>query len=285
MNRRWQFGELQKFGLASYTRIVTVPFERVKSLLQVQDELVRTGRLSETYSGPIDCFQKIVQNEGLFGIWKGLTANLLQYFPRMASDFLLERTVNTVVHYLHFGRIRHGFFKWLFGTVTSGALVGSLSFAFVCPLDYCSFQLMIDTPDDDHPPKYNGIIDVLQQTTKKFGISGLYTGYYVSILGIVAYRTVYFTLYDILRRTYDPNRHSPTLLTAALMLISVTAGVASYPFESVRRRMIVTAGTSKEYKHALEVVRQTGTRPLFAGVHVHITRSLAASFANSLLVL
>lgn len=66
---------------AAVSKTAAAPIERVKLLIQNQDEMIRAGRLSEPYKGISDCFARTVKNEGLLALWRGNTANVIRYFP------------------------------------------------------------------------------------------------------------------------------------------------------------------------------------------------------------
>jgi hypothetical protein len=48
-------------GAAAVSKTATAPIERVKLLMQSQQEMLRTGRLTTPYTGIIDCFAKSVK--------------------------------------------------------------------------------------------------------------------------------------------------------------------------------------------------------------------------------
>ena len=48
-------------GAAAVSKTATAPIERVKLLMQSQQEMLRTGRLSTPYKGIADCFVKSVK--------------------------------------------------------------------------------------------------------------------------------------------------------------------------------------------------------------------------------
>ena len=54
------------------------PIERVKLLIQNQDEMIKQGRLSEPYKGIIDCFSRVSRDEGIGSLWRGNTANVIR---------------------------------------------------------------------------------------------------------------------------------------------------------------------------------------------------------------
>ena len=70
---------------AAVSKTAAAPIERVKLLIQNQDEMLRAGRLSEPYKGITDCFTRTVKDEGVLSLWRGNTANVLRYFPTQVT--------------------------------------------------------------------------------------------------------------------------------------------------------------------------------------------------------
>lgn len=66
---------------AVVSKTAVAPIERVKLLIQNQDEMLKTGRLSEPYKGIGECFSRTIKEEGFGSLWRGNTANVIRYFP------------------------------------------------------------------------------------------------------------------------------------------------------------------------------------------------------------
>ena len=66
---------------AAVSKTAAAPIERVKLLIQNQDEMIKSGRLSEPYKGIGDCFKRTIKDEGFGSLWRGNTANVIRYFP------------------------------------------------------------------------------------------------------------------------------------------------------------------------------------------------------------
>jgi solute carrier family 25 (mitochondrial adenine nucleotide translocator), member 4/5/6/31 len=66
---------------AAVSKTAAAPIERVKLLIQNQDEMIKAGRLSEPYKGIGDCFKRTMKDEGVVALWRGNTANVIRYFP------------------------------------------------------------------------------------------------------------------------------------------------------------------------------------------------------------
>lgn len=78
-------------GVAAVTsKTVAAPIERVKLMVQNQDEMLKSGRLKTPYKGVIDCSKRIVAEEGIIPFWRGNLANCLRYFPTQALNFAFK---------------------------------------------------------------------------------------------------------------------------------------------------------------------------------------------------
>jgi len=82
---------------AAVSKTAAAPIERVKLLIQNQDEMIKAGRLSEPYKGIGECFSRTIKDEGTMSLWRGNTANVIRYFPTQVS-FILD----TLLTYLGF---------------------------------------------------------------------------------------------------------------------------------------------------------------------------------------
>lgn len=67
---------------AAVSKTAVAPIERVKLLLQTQDanKKIQSGE-AKRYTGILDCFSRVMKEEGLVAFWRGNFANVLRYFP------------------------------------------------------------------------------------------------------------------------------------------------------------------------------------------------------------
>jgi len=70
---------------AAVSKTAAAPIERVKLLIQNQDEMIKAGRLSEPFKGISDCFGRTIKDEGVLALWRGNTANVIRYFPTQVN--------------------------------------------------------------------------------------------------------------------------------------------------------------------------------------------------------
>ena len=139
-----------------------------------------------------------------------------------------------------------GYWKWFAGNVASGGAAGAASLLFVYSLDYARTRLANDAKSakGGGARQFNGLVDVYKKTLASDGIGGLYRGFMPSVAGIVVYRGLYFGMYDSLKPVVLVGPLEGNFLASFLLGWSVTtgAGIASYPLDTVRRRMMMTSG-------------------------------------------
>ncbi|KAL6313543.1 hypothetical protein AAG906_005496 [Vitis piasezkii] len=236
---------------AAVSKSAAAPIERVKLLIQNQDEMIKVGRLSEPYKGITDCFARTIKDEGVISLWRGNTAN--NYFKRL----------------FNFKKDRDGYWKWFSGNLASGGAAGASSLLFVYSLFYARTRLANDAKaaKKGGERQFNGLIDVYKKTIKSDGIVGLYRGFNISCVGIIVYRGLYFGIF-----------------LASFMLgwgITIGIGLASYPIDTARRRMMMTSGEAVKYKSSFDafsqILKNEGARSLFKGVGANILRVVAGA--------
>merc|ERR1712002_1129715 len=130
--------------------------------------------------------------------------------------------------------------------------------------------------------QYNGLIDVYVKTLKSDGIQGLYRGFVISAVGIFIYRGMYFGLYDTIKPIVLGGKDASVTLSFLLgWAVTATAGLMSYPIDTVRRRMMMTSGGAVKYKGSLDcftqVVKNEGFMSLMKGAGANILRGVAGA--------
>lgn len=264
---------------AAVSKTAAAPIERVKLLIQNQDEMLKAGRLDRPYAGISDCFKRVIAEEGVGSLWRGNLANVLRYFPTQALNFAFKdsfKAIFAVPKTASYG-------KKFASNIAAGGLAGAASLTVVYSLDYARTRLANDNKaaKKGGERQFNGLIDVYRKTIKTDGVVGLYRGFNISVVGIIVYRGLYFGLYDSIKPMLGPLKDN---LLANFLLgwgITIGAGLASYPIDTVRRRMMMTSGEAVKYKssaHAFaEIVKKEGYKSLFKGAGANVLRAVAGA--------
>ena len=129
--------------------------------------------------------------------------------------------------------------------------------------------------------QFNGMIDVYVKTFKSDGIIGLYRGFVISCVGIFIYRGMYFGLYDSLKPILLGDNNSVILSFLLGWGVTITAGLMSYPIDTVRRRMMMTSGQAVKYKGsvdcAVHILKNEGFMSMMKGAGANILRGVAGA--------
>jgi len=263
---------------AVVSKTAAAPIERIKLLVQNQDEMLKQGTLDKPYGGVVDCFKRTIQSEGVGPLWRGNVANCLRYFPTQALNFAFKDKIKQQFKVSK----TDGFGTKLGKNVAAGGMAGAMSLMFVYSLDYARTRLASDTKSSKKggERQFNGLVDVYRKTLASDGIQGLYRGFCISCVGIVVYRGFYFGLYD----TISPLMGEDASFVFKFCLgyaVTVSAGLLSYPIDTIRRRMMMTSGAAVKYNGSLDctmqIVKGEGVTSLFKGAGANILRGMAGA--------
>jgi len=262
---------------AAVSKTVSAPIERVKLLLQNQGE---SASITKPYTGIVDVFKRVPQEQGFLSFWRGNTANVVRYFPTQALNFAFKDFYKKF-----FERPRsEGFLPCLLGNMASGGAAGATSLMVVYPLDFARTRLAVDTGKGAER-EFTGTVDCILKTSKSagWGKGGVYNGFTVSCVGIVLYRGAYFGLYDTVAGMEALKDFGFFGKFAVAYGVTVVAGLLSYPLDTVRRRMMMTSGKfAGKYNSSIDcaqkVLTQEGVKALYKGAGSNILRGLAGSF-------
>jgi len=263
---------------AGVSKTAAAPIERVKLLVQNQGEMLKQGVLDKPYNGVLDCTRRTMQGEGLLSFWRGNLANVLRYFPTQALNFAFKDTIKAV-----FNTPKNAGYAEKFGkNILSGGVAGSMSLTFVYSLDYARTRLANDRKSKEGGErKFNGLIDVYRKTLKSDGIQGLYRGFVISCVGIFIYRGMYFGLYDSLKPILLGDNANVFLSFILGWGVTVTAGLMSYPIDTIRRRMMMTSGAAVKYKNSMDcgmqILKNEGFMSMMKGAGANILRGVAGA--------
>lgn len=69
----------------SIMKTSVAPIERIKLLLENQNEMLKQGTINRPYAGMIDCAVHTFKNEGLLSFWRGNLADCIRQIPATVS--------------------------------------------------------------------------------------------------------------------------------------------------------------------------------------------------------
>jgi solute carrier family 25 (adenine nucleotide translocator) protein 4/5/6/31 len=262
---------------AAVSKTAVAPIERVKLLLQVQDASKHIAQ-EDKYKGIGDCFARVYKEQGFASFWRGNLANVIRYFPTQALNFAFKDTYKKV--FCPYNPKTEPF-KFFMGNMASGGAAGATSLMFVYPLDFARTRLAADVGKGKKggEREFSGLTDCLQKIYKSDGPIGLYRGFIISVIGIIAYRASYFGMFDTGKVLLfaDPKKANFFAMWGFAQFVTVSAGIASYPLDTVRRRLMMQSGRADVmYTGTIDcfqkILRNEGPKAFFKGSLSNVIR-------------
>jgi len=160
--------------------LVMYPLDVVKTRVQLQ---TGKGVGDEYYNGMVDCFRKIIKNEGFSRLYRGISAPILMEAPKRATKFAAND---------EWGKV----YRNMFGiakmdqklSILTGASAGATEAFVVVPFELIKIRLQ----DRASAGKYNGMIDCVVKTVKAEGPLALYNGLESTLWRHILWNAGYF---------------------------------------------------------------------------------------------
>ena len=262
------------FGLGSlagaFGAFMVYPIDLVKTRMQNQRGAEPGQRL---YKNSIDCFQKVVRNEGFLGLYSGVLPQLVGVAPEKA----IKLTVND--------HVRRYFSKkdgsiWLGHELLAGGMAGACQVVFTNPLEIVKIRLQVQgevAKSVAGAPKRSAMWIV-----RNLGLVGLYKGASACLLRDVPFSAIYFPTYSHLKKDMFGESTTKKLGILQLLTAGAIAGMpAAYlttPCDVIKTRLQVEARKGdtqyKGLRHAAQtIMKEEGFRAFFKGGPARILRS------------
>ncbi|CAL8328865.1 unnamed protein product [Merluccius merluccius] len=268
---------------AAISKTAVAPIERVKLLLQVQ-HASKQITADMQYKGIMDCVRRIPQEQGFISFWRGNLANVIRYFPTQALNFAFKDKYKKI--FLGGVDPKTQFWRHFAGNLASGGAAGATSLCFVYPLDFARTRLAADIGKSGAEREFTGLGNCLTKIFKTDGLKGLYQGFNVSVQGIIIYRAAYFGCFDTAKGMLPDPKNTHIIITWMIaQTVTAAAGIISYPFDTVRRRMMMQSGRKGAdimYTGTMDcwrkIIKDEGGKAFFKGAWSNVIRGMGGAF-------
>lgn len=271
------------------------PFDMVKIRLQT---------MPGKHASALGCFKKIIDREGVVGLYRGLTSPLFAQFFMNGLSF----GTNSICMQLlepELGKGQSGSSTNLF---FSGCLGGLSQCIVLVPTDLVKCKMQVDAVVKKGPqsskPKYRGVFDCVGQIVRSEGVMGLYRGLTATCIREVPSFGLYFSVYahtvDFLNTPKAPTTSSASLVaedhgalssmqttsspsTWSILFAGGLAGAVSwtvvYPVDVIKTYMQVAepsanvGGEKGIVQTAKLLYHRHGWRVFFAGLGITMVRA------------
>ncbi|PUU73003.1 mitochondrial carrier domain-containing protein [Tuber borchii] len=293
-------------------KIIEYPFDTVKVRLQSQpdDQPLR-------YRGPLDCFKQSLKQDGIRGLYRGISPPLVGAAAENSALFFSYNIAQNL--------LRKSFYPYLDkeGDLPIGALVfcGAASGAFtsfiLTPVELIKCKMQVQTVGIPRPPisivlpsssasssppfgtgtstagihtispaRLAGPITLLGEVYRVYGLKGLWHGQVGTFLRETGGSAAWFGSYEYISKTLRTWRGRSSNTAGEMMAAGAAAGVSYnfvlFPADSVKSRMQTEAigmhGDKKGFAQvATGMYRASGIRGLYRGCGLTCMRSAPSS--------
>jgi len=181
----------------AFGAFMVYPIDLVKTRMQNQ----RGARVGQTlYKNSLDCFSRVIKNEGFRGLYSGVLPQLVGVAPEKA----IKLTVNDLVRG-KFSDAKTGSI-WLPHEILAGGSAGACQVVFTNPLEIVKIRLQVQ----GEMAKTQGVERrSAMWIVRNLGLMGLYKGASACLLRDVPFSAIYFPSYNHLKRDFfgeSPNK-------------------------------------------------------------------------------
>ncbi|CAG8470907.1 13976_t:CDS:2 [Funneliformis mosseae] len=260
---------------------VVYPIDLVKTRMQNQRSKV-VGEL--LYKNSIDCFRKVIRNEGLLGLYSGLGPQLVGVAPEKA----IKLTVNDIVR----SKLKNenGFLPLKY-EILAGSTAGGCQVIFTNPLEIVKIRLQIQ---GEMAKKLSP--DIQRRSAlwivRNLGILGLYKGASACLLRDIPFSAIYFPAYSHLKSDVFGEGPEKKLSIGELLSAGAIAGMpAAYlttPADVIKTRLQVEARKGQTAYNGIfdagrKIFAEEGFKAFFKGGPARVFRS-SPQFGTTLMV-
>lgn len=182
-------------------KIVEYPFDTVKVRLQSQPD-----HLPLRYTGPVDCFRQSIQQDGVRGLYRGVSAPLVGAAAETSSLFVAYRVAQDM---LRATVLPHdvGAELPLPALVTAGAMSGAITSLILTPIELVKCQMQVPLQSSLDPslgPRIgltSGTVSplaVIREIYKREGVIGFWRGQLGTLLRETGGTAAWFGTFEML---------------------------------------------------------------------------------------
>ncbi|XP_002665132.2 mitochondrial basic amino acids transporter [Danio rerio] len=247
--------------------LVGHPFDTVKVRLQVQSVD------KPLYRGTIHCFQSIIRQESMLGLYKGIGS------PLMGLTF-----INAIVFGVQGNAMR------MLGSDTplhqfmAGAAAGLIQSVICCPMELAKTRMQMQGTGEKSLSRrlYRNSLDCLIRIYRRQGFRGINRGMVSTVIRETPGFGIYFLTYDTLTRSLGCEA-GDRFIVLKLLLAGGASGIASwistYPVDVIKSRLQADGvGGDCRYSGMLDCFAQSWQREGWRAFTRGLTSTLLRAF-------
>ncbi|XP_012232309.1 solute carrier family 25 member 32 [Linepithema humile] len=255
------------------------PLDLIKIRFAVNDGHTNSA---PRYNGLRSALAQIVKTEGVRGLYRGVTPNILGSGSSWGFYFFFYNTIKTT--------IQGGNSKKPLGPsmhMFAAADAGVLTLLMTNPIWVVKTRLCLQYAEDVNlaeSKKYRGMVDALKKIYKTEGIRGLYKGLVPGLFG-VSHGAIQFMAYEEMKNKYYnylnvpiDSKLSTTEYIVFAAISKLIAAASTYPYQVVRARLQDHHHDYRGTWHCIQCTwRYESWRGFYKGLGVNLTRVTPAT--------
>ncbi|KAJ1666346.1 hypothetical protein IW140_001075 [Coemansia sp. RSA 1813] len=252
------------------------PLDTIKVRMQIEG--------SSVFKGPMDCLTKTVRNEGILGLYKG-----------MSSPLVGIAAVNSLLFWAYsYGKALQtgsvAITPSLDQIAAAGAAAGAINSFLASPVELLKVRLQVQysTTAGDGSVLFKGPVSLAQHLAQRFGMRGIMWGFWATVAREIPANAAFYTGFEFAKRSFAKlltDGDTSKLGIAPLMLSGSVGGVsywtASYPLDVIKSRVqngkIPPRGAGYILTAAREIFAEQGIKGFFRGYSTSVIRSIPAA--------
>lgn len=231
------------------------------------------------YSGTFDCAAKLVNKEGIYGLYKGMSAPLTGVSPIFAVCFfgyglgkrLLQWNSTEPLTYTQY--------------FLAGGFSGIFTTSIMAPGERIKVLLQLQGSEKESK-KYNGLMDCALKVYREGGIRNVFRGFCATLTRDVPGTGMYFLVYEYVQDKCKEKSGTESMRLFSTILAGGLAGMAYWvigmPADVLKSRLqAAPEGTYKKGIRSVfaELMRNEGPLALYKGVTPVMIRAFPANAA------
>lgn len=272
-------------------KIVEYPFDTVKVRLQSQPD-----HLPLRYAGPLDCFRQSIHQDGVRGLYRGVSAPLLGAAAETSCLFFSYRVAQDVIRVFRAptSKSKADDKLPLSQLVAAGAMSGAVTSLILTPIELVKCRMQVPLTSSMDPSLRNASIGpavVIRDVYRREGLAGFWRGQLGTLLretgGGAAWFGCYetFSLFFRQRAQAATGEKDPSLPIWQSMIAGAGAGLgynfSFYPADTIKSKMQTgdlasigaNGGRQTFFGVGAALYRTHGLKGLYRGCGITLLRS------------
>lgn len=264
-------------------KVLEYPFDTIKVRLQSQPD-----EAPLRYRGPLDCFTQSLRQDGIRGIYRGISSPLVGAAAENSSLFFSYNIAQSFTRYQLYPGLAPKENLPMGALIMCGAASGAFASFVLTPIELIKCKMQVQSistvPSQGVRP---GPLRLVGDIYRIYGVRGLWHGQMGTFLRETGGSAAWFGSYEYFSMELRRRRNTKTLAASEMMLAGAAAGVGYnfilFPADSIKSRMQTEAIglASNEVKGFWAVgsgiYQAGGLKALYRGCGITCMRSAPSS--------